>query len=1818
MADVEEMRAVDAVLLKRRRTPLLVGSVKSNMGHSNAAANLCSVAKVLIAMQTGMIPPTLHYHTPAVEITALTQGRAKVVTESTPWHGGLVALNSMGMTGTYAHTLLRSYSREKSESTSDSLPRLILLSSRTEQGVREILRKLESMPVDAEMARLLHDVYSTNIAKHLYRCYTVLPSAAKKPVHDLQHYDQSSRPVWFVFSGMGSQWPGMGRELMRLPVCATTIDKCHDILKHKGLDLKHIITTDDPHVFDSILHCFVGIAAVQLALVDLLNALGITADGFLGHSVGELGCAYADSCFTQEQMILAAYHRGRASFDATLIEGCMAAVGIGHTQLQEILPSDLDIACHNSSDNCTISGPAESVKRFVDHLQHNKIFARSINVANIAYHSRYIKPAAPLLLEALQKLIPEPKPRSSRWICTSVPEESWDSPLARYCSAEYHTNNLLNSVLFEEASRHIPKNAITIEVAPYGLLQAILHRSLGPDCTHIALTRRAHPQGLHFLLSAIGKMYLVGLLPQVRCLYPAVQLPVSRGTPSISPFVRWDHTDSWYTVGELDISELISGEQQVSVSLNQEEYRAYAGHVINGHILFPAFAFLKMVWDTVASLKKTVPSRLPVVFEDVYFLHQLYIEERGTQELSVLVQRGSGMFEISSDKTLLVTGRVHVPDCIDDVLVTQPPICTTANDIQLTSEDLYLELEQYGYNCSHFFRAVKHVTLTREGCVANLQWTDSWVVLGEALMQLVMLHSHSLQLPAGLQKVVINPLKCCDAPNQELEATFHYSTEIMRCGIIELMGFKTAPSLSLQQDPSLSLEAIRFVTHGNTDLQSPQQFFAVSLQLAMENSPVDDVTVIAEANLAECMKPLLPHFTQVTLHCNSTKDLRSGDVCNVLAVPASELWWTANVTFDFLLMRVDAGDTWHEDPALITVAVQHFDVHTLVLLRKAVAVDMHATKVLHLSRHTSTWLQQLEAYISSSRVYAVVESDLQGLERVFVFCQQMNKKTELKHVRFMFVLDRCAPTFSLKQEMLHRDLLVNVLYTGQWGGFYRVPLDSTGHSAASIQEAQLLSLQSMSGVRLSHVGLDMNDTGHAHAKLSAVEFSGCSESGQRLMGVASASTQVLAPHLTWCVPESWSLEDAATVPLAYAIAYYSLMLAAELKSGETVLVHEGWHAVGLAAIVLALDRGCTVFTTAATLEQKVFIQQCIPQLAEEQILSCEDTSFETRVKMATDGTGAQVVLSRLLGSRLHASLHCLARHGRFVQLGWLDNVVGQSIGMEVFQRNTDMFTVTAQSLFSLTRKRGETLHKGIQAAIQRGVVHPLPCSVFPKHQAQLALRVAANESHTTKVVLCVSSGACIQAALHCGPCEFYLVIGLQVDECLDVVEWLVSRGVHRVAIAVCSRFVPSQSMTHRIDLLHSYHKARVELVEAEPLHSANSIPTLLEKACSVFCGELVGLFVLPVEPVGQENCVTATTVANLDAATCRLSLLRHFVCLFMEDSWGTCEVRHQAGLPALAVLWPHRGDGGLRLSVLDQLLGMQDSVIIVQENRTQNSAPTNAGPALHMLLPASLQQLTCLGDHLLSDTSCLVELPSLSPGYSVVKEVPPVFVIPGLQGLPSEVLQPLVQRLMYPVLCARLMHGCTSIPDMAATLIQHVLQMQDVGPYNLLGVSWGGALALELARQLECRGHKTRVVIIDGAPETMQATVRQLDEKNSLETSLVARLLQCPTHKLAGMHSGGVLTTETMAEGIPTLNPHVSAALTTLKDCLAALLQYSPSGVLLQGDVTLVRPSHASEGDSCGLDQFFKQTVRIHLVPGDHLSCLASPRLHAIVNDFIL
>lgn len=96
-------------------------------------------------------------------------------------------------------------------------------------------------------------------------------------------------------------------------------------------------------------------------------------DNIIGHSVGELGCAYADGTFTAEQMILSAYSRGLASIETEVIYGSMAAIGLGYEDIKNMCPPDIEVACHNASDSSTVSGPAESMKNFVAQLQVTQI-----------------------------------------------------------------------------------------------------------------------------------------------------------------------------------------------------------------------------------------------------------------------------------------------------------------------------------------------------------------------------------------------------------------------------------------------------------------------------------------------------------------------------------------------------------------------------------------------------------------------------------------------------------------------------------------------------------------------------------------------------------------------------------------------------------------------------------------------------------------------------------------------------------------------------------------------------------------------------------------------------------------------------------------------------------------------------------------------------------------------------------------------------------------------------------------------------------------------------------------------------------------------------------------------------------------------------------------------------------------------------------------------------------------------------------------------------------------------------------------------------
>uniref|UniRef100_A0A6P7GNP1 Fatty acid synthase n=1 Tax=Diabrotica virgifera virgifera TaxID=50390 RepID=A0A6P7GNP1_DIAVI len=583
--DLVECEALAKHYCQKRTKPLLIGAVKSNMGHSEITSGLCSLTKAIIAMETGIIPANLHTESLDNSLPGIRDNKIKVITENTKFLGGCIGVNCFGFGGANTHIIIDSNKREKSP-IKQKLPknRLVQVSGRTEEAVLHFLEGVERNQDDAEFLAMVDEVHKFNVDGHNYRGYIVL---GDRPTKEVERYNKP-RPIWFVYTGMGSQWNKMGKDLLNIPVFKNTMNRCAKALEPYGVDLINIITSEDPSVFDNIMNCFCAIGCVEIALTDVLYSLNINPDGICGHSLGEVGCSYADGQISCEQAALLVYARGYASTTAKIIPGQMAAIGLSKEEVSKMLPEGVFIACQNAKENVTISGRLEVTKAFVDKLAAQGVFARLVKSAEIPFHTKYLAEAGKFLLKFCKNVLPDPKPRSKKWISSSVPLNKQHEEWSQYNCAEYHYNNFCNTVLFDQVYEHIPENAIVIEVAPHGLLQAILKREMGKETTQISITNRSTDDNEKFFLSAIGKLYLAGGQPNLKNLYTDVTFPVSRGTKMLSPLVKWDHSVTWFS-GLYKHKDYFG--KSVTVSLLDEEYAYLEGHQIDGRILMPATGY---------------------------------------------------------------------------------------------------------------------------------------------------------------------------------------------------------------------------------------------------------------------------------------------------------------------------------------------------------------------------------------------------------------------------------------------------------------------------------------------------------------------------------------------------------------------------------------------------------------------------------------------------------------------------------------------------------------------------------------------------------------------------------------------------------------------------------------------------------------------------------------------------------------------------------------------------------------------------------------------------------------------------------------------------------------------------------------------------------------------------------------------------------------------------------------------------------------------------------------------------------------------------
>ncbi|KAG4065875.1 hypothetical protein HA402_012553 [Bradysia odoriphaga] len=1113
VGDPEECHAIDKVFCKNRTEPLLIGSTKSNMGHAEGASGIISIMKAIFTFQTGLIPPNINFSIVRQDIPALASGRLKVCTEPTPLKGSLIAVNVFGIGGVNVHALLRKADKRDRPNRDENLPILICWSGRTEEAVRTVFERLKSIPIDVEFIALLHNIQNREFKEHLHRGYILLKSDEGDTVP--QSIDEKTsaveernkRPIVWMFSGLGSQYPKVAQHLMQIKPFANSISKCHQVLAQFDLDLISSLTQDES-AFDNLVNSFVCVTAIQIALVDVLKLLDVPVDYYIGHSMGEIGCAYSDGGLTLDQAITMSYYRGKCSVDGKTTDGAMAAIGLGYDEAKNSLPPSIQVACHNSSKSCTVSGPKKDILEYVDKMRSKEIFAKEVNCGNIAFHSKYITEAGAKLLEKLKSVIPTKVTRSSKWLSTSNEQHQWHTDLAKFNSAEYFVNNFLNPVLFEETCKLLPERSIVIEIAPHRLMQSVVKKSL-PNAIYVPLTFRQHNNQVEFLSMALGRLYMSGVSLQIDRLYPAVTFPVSQGTPMISPLIKWNHERDWPTMENKSEGMVHHIQNTIYVRSSEGKFKFIDGHRIDGRCILPVAFILNFVKDAaIGAGAKAFGLNAPIeslLFENVKFLSTTELKPNIDIKLSVSLQPTNGKFEVYEGTTPVASGFIKCASATSSI--RHVPTHALHKDMSiLTSSDVYKEFRLRGYNYADEFKTV--ILAGMDGCYGQLKCkNNNWTTMMDGMIQLVVLSkdTRSLLTPVEIHRIKINVNNHFNGTHAHGEQSFttYYSNEhsTIVCGSIEMTDLKFDPVERDRQDGVEVLQTYQFVPLIEADLPNFNDAVGVCIALALEKIQEERVTLLeihsGHGNpIIECIYeifqniPLIVADLTLLIGDDGILPLNNDSIKRKSFNSSLE-----DEHYTFIVMREcmqnnrflemakrslsKEGFFISIDEIQVNIIVPHdFTVisriscaERIITLLQRIPSESDDYKIIHIDSADKQfkWLQKVQQVSASDHVLLVAQHDETSGVLGLIKCLLLELDT--KRLRCIIIEDEHAPPFDVNDSLYKNQLILqlplNIYRDAKWGTYRHLELKPATAQCES-KKRMIVNVEQINGQRTYH------------------------------------------------------------------------------------------------------------------------------------------------------------------------------------------------------------------------------------------------------------------------------------------------------------------------------------------------------------------------------------------------------------------------------------------------------------------------------------------------------------------------------------------------------------------------------------------------------------------------------------------------------------------------------------------------------------------------------------------------------------------------------
>ncbi|MEV4616839.1 type I polyketide synthase [Kitasatospora sp. NPDC049258] len=1345
LGDPIEAQALIAAYGQDREQPLLIGSAKSNLGHTQAAAGVTGVIKLVQALHHGELPATLHLDAPSPHVD-WSSGSVRLLDGVTPWPSTgrprRAAVSSFGISGTNAHLILEAPPQDPSAPrpavSRAPRPEPLLLSARTEQALRAQAERLLPLAGPGAGSGLGQALATTRTQFEHRAAVLGDPDAGLRALAEgreapglLRGTAARSVRTAFLYSGQGSQRPGAGRELYAAePVFAAAVDETAALFDTgaaaagRAVPLTRVMFadpgTEDAALLDTTAYTQPALFTLHVALHRLAAAYGLRPDQLIGHSVGELSAAHLAGVLPLPDAVTLVAARGRL-MESLPAGGAMAAIGATEAEVAPELGPAVSLAAVNGPSSVVISGDGAEVRRLAEAWRARGRRTKLLQVGR-AFHSPQMD-AVLAEFRAVAEGLEYQAPRIP--VISNLTGEVATAEELR--SPDYWVRHIREAVRFHDGVRTLHRLGVTayLELGAGPVLTALAEESLaaqdpeGAAPRVLAAALRSGRPEREGVTEALARLHLHGAAVDWQAAFPAG--PARTDLPTY-PFQRTRH---WLEqpAGAAEAGAgglagtghpLLGGATELPdgaglllggrISLRSHPWLAQ--HAVGGSVLLPGTAFLELAAQ--AALRDGAGQ-----VESLDLEAPLVLPERGAVRLQVVVgaadDTGRRPVQIRSQpETEDAEWTRHAAGTLAPAGAPAPEPAAgawpPAGAEPLELDGLYPELAERGYRYGPVFQGLTAAWRLGEELYAEIAPAPA-PAPDAAAPDAAGFALHPALLDAALHAVVRGGERTV-LPFAWREVALHRTgAAALRVRITPAGPDTVALAVS---DPA----GLPVATVGALTLRPAATGAEAGYRLDWQPVPAGDGTApggTAAADWAALGEDA--HRLDPTRPRRTAADAGPGHTALALvqdaeqALPLLQEWLAGDGgTLVLATEQAVATHPGEDVPSPAAGAVWG-------LGRTAQAEHPGRILLLDLDR-TPRSLAALPAALATGEPQLALRAG-----EILVPRLVRHRPSELLDpgTRTAWRLDTETPGSLDSLAALPAPEAERPLAAGE----VRLAVRAAGLNFRDV----LIALGMYPGgarIGAEAVGTVL-ETGPGVHRLRA---------GDRVAGLVQGTLGPVAVtdhRLLTHVPEGWSDAEAATVPVAFLTAYHGLYDLAQLRPGESVLIHAATGGVGQAAVQLARHGGSMVYGTASPGKWDTLRSL---GLDEARIASSRTLDFEDTFRAATGGRGVDVVLNALAREFTDASLRLLAAGGRFVEMGKTDP--RDPAAVATAHRGA---AYLAFDLFDVDPDRIAEILAELAPHFASGALTPLPLQAQDVRHAPQAVRRLSQARHTGKLVL---------------------------------------------------------------------------------------------------------------------------------------------------------------------------------------------------------------------------------------------------------------------------------------------------------------------------------------------------------------------------------------------------------------------------------------------------------------------------------------------------